>query len=675
MGNNLAIWYIQTKYPAGYVRFLAENAGSMQEFHKSAIKEILGIEHVSDAALKWDTSLHFGIRRDRYFFRNYEDSSNVIVQNYSVFGEDGFGPLRNTNNQLIALGPLLRVREELGNNILRLSWTSYQPISLLWDYSFWGGEKKFAEFANLKHNARIPAFDFSLCLPPLWYADWKNFLANMYKSGINGHERDAMIVKLLPIFCNKNVHIPFRTLTVEEVVKFAGLSGHFDSIKANKPLLTERNIRDYCGNSFHPALIQAALGSKQNLLKWRSSLNQNGEPQTVVTPGRARLVFHKVMEEVKNITANTQNLNYLKQVVFDPMPDLKITQLPVLSDAELPVVSSQSQLPQTANKAILLGQKYDRAHAGPFSEATKHIIRQCKFPIDICELPFYGYGVHDRNDVVKFFLGVNGTRWHRLVSKENMTSLTALQTRFATSGNGLQKLLVDIINELCKMRLSTLVILVLDFQEGSKVLTFGGVEPQWVTYCVWNPIRKFFYLDMVAWNVYGPVPGKWDINLTSTHVVLDYKPQIYSILFPIIVHSKRKHCLFSGHGAIRLCDECQFCTREADIEAYWCVYRAIAVIDDKHNFQILQTESPITPQGLLVWRVLVVSAQHVSQIPTPIEQNFAVQQNPRHLDLTLLQQEVNCTVQGSRFQRFDNFEDAWYHVVVAYVWNLPTLQT
>ena len=278
---HLAMWYIQMKYPAGYVRFLAENAGSMQHFHKSAIKEILGLEQVSDVALKWDTSLHFGIRRDRYFFRNYDDCCNVTSQNYSVFGEDGFGPLRNTSNQPIALGHLLRVREDLGNDILRLSWTSYQPISLLWDYSFWGGDKRFAALANLKQNARLPAIDFTLCLPPMWFADWKEFLSNMYRKGISGHERDAMAVKLLPMFCNRNVRIPFPTLTVEEVLKFAGLAGHFDSIKINKQLLTDRNIRDFCGNSFHPALIQAALGSRQDLLKWLSALNKNGEPKTV----------------------------------------------------------------------------------------------------------------------------------------------------------------------------------------------------------------------------------------------------------------------------------------------------------------------------------------------------------------------------------------------------------
>ena len=64
---------------------------------------------------------------------------------------------------------------------------------------------------------------------------------------------------------------------------------------------------------------------------------------------------------------------------------------------------------------------------------------------------------------------------------------------------------------------------------------------------------------------------------------------------------------------------------------------------------------------------------------------FTVPTNPCHLGLSALQQEVCGTVQGSRFQHFDylwtlfsqgtdHFEDAWYHVVVAYVWNLPTFQ-
>ena len=688
---HLAIWYIQTKYPAGYVRFLAENAGSMQDFQKIAIKEILGLEHVNDAALRWDTSVHFGIRRERFFFRNYDDCGKVAAQEYSVLGEDGFGPLRNTNNQPIALGPLLRVRDDFGNNMLRLSWTAYQPISLLWDYSFWVGDRKFATLANLKQNARLPSIDFTLCLPPLWFADWKEFLTNMYKKGICNNDRDSMVMKLLPMFCSNNVRIPFRTLTTNEVLKFAGLAGHFDSIQINKELLTDKNIRDFCGNSFHPALIKAALGSKEDMLKWLDTLDKNGEPKTVATPSQARMIFHRVMDQIKKVVSNTQNMQYLKQAIFDPMPELKIAQLPELSEAELPVISMQSQLPHAAAKPPSLVQRYNRIQAGPFSEATKQAIRLSNLPIDITTLPFYGYGVYDRNNIVKFFLGDIGSRWHRNVAERNLASIAASQARFASMGNGLQKLLIDVTTELCKMRLPTQVILVHDFQEGSRILTIGSTVPRWIVYCIWDPIRKFFYLDTVAWNAYGPVPGNWDVNLVSTYVAIDYQQQQHSILFPIIVNGKKKHCLFSGHGVVRVCDECQFCTRESDIETAChyhssaavqpLVYRAIGMIDDNHQFQIVQTESAPKDQ-LSVWRVLIISAQHASQVGLPIEPSFSASSSPCHLQLAAMQKHVNSAVQVSRFQHFDqlwslfsqgtdHFEEAWYQVVVAYVWNLP----
>ena len=45
-------------------------------------------------------------------------------------------------------------------------------------------------------------------------------------------------MKLLSMFCSDNVRIPFRTLTTNEVLKFAGLTGHFDSIKVNKEVFT-----------------------------------------------------------------------------------------------------------------------------------------------------------------------------------------------------------------------------------------------------------------------------------------------------------------------------------------------------------------------------------------------------------------------------------------------------
>ena len=105
------------------------------------------------------------------------------------------------------------------------------------------------------------------------------------------------------------------------------------------------------------------------------------------------------------------------------------------------------------------------------------------------------------------------------------------------------------------------------------------------------------------------------------------------------------------------------------------------MIDDNHQFQIIQTESAPKDQ-LSVWRVLIISAQHASQVGLPIEPSFNASSSPCHLQLAAMQKHVNSAVQVSRFQHFDqlwslfsqgtdHFEEAWYQVVVAYVWNLP----
>ena len=240
---HLAIWYLQENYPAGYVRFLVENAGSMQIIHKCAIKEILNIQQCTDDQLRWDSANYFGVKRDRFFFRNFHDVDNVVIADHTISGVDGFGPLLNLSCNGIPIGPLLRVREDMGG-VLRLSWTAYQPVALLWDYQYWGGKEQFATKANLKGNARIPALDFTKSLPPLWKARWVEFLQNAYKTGLSGTKKDELVLKIMPFFHNEDVFIPFRILTPTEVQKFAGLTGFFSDIRVNLPLLTERVIRD-----------------------------------------------------------------------------------------------------------------------------------------------------------------------------------------------------------------------------------------------------------------------------------------------------------------------------------------------------------------------------------------------------------------------------------------------
>ena len=77
-----------------------------------------------------------GIRRNRFYFRNYQDcvkvSRTVVLE-----PNDIEGPLLDFSGHAIPFGPLLRVRSVLGHNVYQLSWTAYQPISLIWNYLFW----------------------------------------------------------------------------------------------------------------------------------------------------------------------------------------------------------------------------------------------------------------------------------------------------------------------------------------------------------------------------------------------------------------------------------------------------------------------------------------------------------------------------------------------------------
>ena len=48
-----------------------------------------------------------------------------------------------------------------------------------------------------------------------------------------------------------------------------------------------------------------------------------------------------------------------------------------------------------------------------------------------------------------------------------------------------------------------------------------------------------------------------------------------------------------------------------------------------------------------------MSAQHASQISFPVEPSFSAPIAPCHIHLAEMQKQVNSTVQGSRFQHFE----------------------
>ena len=119
-----------------------------------------------------------------------------------------------------------------------------------------------------------------------------------------------------------------RILSCEEVEKLAGLHKHFDRVHAHRSLLTELTIRNYCGNSFHPEHIQAAIGHPERLRNWLAEpVDPPAKPSWtgVIHPKQARTQYHALREQVQTL-ARTQHVRDLasKQVGIDPMPDFPI---------------------------------------------------------------------------------------------------------------------------------------------------------------------------------------------------------------------------------------------------------------------------------------------------------------------------------------------------------------
>ena len=137
---HVILWLLQTNYPTELIRFLLENAGTMLEIHRKAILRALGLNpDANPDYFRVDPKHTHGIKRNRFYFRNYTDRDQVpksAVLNYN----DYEGPLLDQSGAPIPFGPLLRVRTVLGHQVFQLSWTSYQPISLIWNYSFWGNK-------------------------------------------------------------------------------------------------------------------------------------------------------------------------------------------------------------------------------------------------------------------------------------------------------------------------------------------------------------------------------------------------------------------------------------------------------------------------------------------------------------------------------------------------------
>ena len=146
-----------------------------------------------------------GIKRNRFYFRNYQDCAKV-PKTVVLPANDLEGPLLDFSGFPIPFGPLLRVRAVLGHDVYQLSWTAYQPISLIWDYLFWGDKKQFQTKAKMQCSDTIPALDFEKSLPPHYLRAWNRFMKSLRQANVSTIDRDRLVRAILPAYFSPPLH-------------------------------------------------------------------------------------------------------------------------------------------------------------------------------------------------------------------------------------------------------------------------------------------------------------------------------------------------------------------------------------------------------------------------------------------------------------------------------------
>ncbi len=204
-------------------------------------------------------------------------------------------------NKQITLAPLLRTRELLPFEVCLATWTLYQPSALIiWDYDFWGGSEHFSKVINNEGN-KFPHVDWEANIPPPFLADWKDFIMRLKKKGTSSRDFDKVVLKLLPMFVGLHIKLPIRILSETEVLRLSGLEAcwqHTALEEAEK--LSEKTIRDFCGNCFHPEIISRALGSDQTIRNWINGETEG--PKTIVADKNTVLrVYTFLCQEVDKL--------------------------------------------------------------------------------------------------------------------------------------------------------------------------------------------------------------------------------------------------------------------------------------------------------------------------------------------------------------------------------------
>ena len=151
----------------------------------------------------------------------------------------------------------------------------------------------------------------------MFLAAWNRFLKVVLNFNSTFREKDSAIFEVLPLFHNPRVRLPFRLITPEEAASISGISHSFAHAKSFPFLKSEFVVLSAVGNSFHPALISASLGTTQQLHGWLS-----GSCSDVLNVASPQQVIHKFSSYLAEIDKLIRGRTIYKHIVRSPYRQL-----------------------------------------------------------------------------------------------------------------------------------------------------------------------------------------------------------------------------------------------------------------------------------------------------------------------------------------------------------------
>ena len=176
------------------VRYLAENAGSMDPIHFDAFCQLLKLDPKDPKEFLWDAFAYGApIQSGRNFFRGHTDAEGVDLA--AEYFPKGWGPLMDSAEKAVPLAPLLRTRSVEAFGIYRSSWTLYQPKALVWHYDFWEGRSNFSTVLNYVRG-KLPNTRWENIIPPPFQEAWRAFLEELARPKPSADKLDAACATL-----------------------------------------------------------------------------------------------------------------------------------------------------------------------------------------------------------------------------------------------------------------------------------------------------------------------------------------------------------------------------------------------------------------------------------------------------------------------------------------------